>query len=504
MLELKHIHKSFGAVHVLKGVGFSLDQGELLGLVGENGAGKSTLMNILGGLFPPSSGEIRINGQRYEPTSPNDALDEGISFIHQELNLFLNLTVAENLFISNYPRKRIMGCAFLDQKRARKMALELLSQVGLSVSPKAPVEQLTAAQRQMLEIAKALSAAPRIIIFDEPTTSLTRHEAQKLFQLIQRLKQEGIAMIYISHNLDDVMHLADRIAVLRDGELISSGKQTDYTISSMVKDMVGRDMDQFFPHRDTVPLNEISLQVKNLGAGFIRDISFSVRKREILGFYGLVGAGRSEMARIIYGLDAMETGRIIWDGKEITTPNPVKWIREGVAFLTENRQEEGLMLAQNLEKNIQLAALPSFTKNLNIIDYKEVRKKGKTQADATKTKYHSLTDQLVSTLSGGNQQKVVLAKWLLIHPRLFILDEPTKGIDIGAKHEIYVLANTLVESGSSIMLISSEIEELLGLCDRILVVSEGQITREFEKEEFDRSKILEAALHKAGKEEQKL
>lgn len=500
LLEVKNIEKWFGPVKVLKGVGFQLDRGNVLGLVGENGAGKSTLMNILGGLFPATSGELWIDGKEYLPTSPNDAQANGIAFIHQELNLFPNLTVAENMFINHFPQKRIAGLSFVDKKATRQKTGELLAKVGLSVSPNKTVGELTAAQRQMVEIAKALSTSPRIIIFDEPTTSLTRHEAQTLFNLILDLKSKGLAILYISHNLNDVLHLSDQIAVLRDGELIRDEKKEALTITDLVNAMVGRDMEHYFPQRETVPLKENCLQVQNLGAGFIRDISFSVYEQEVLGFYGLVGAGRSETARMIYGLDPMETGTLLWKGKPIKNPDPVQWIREGVAFLTENRQEEGLMLEQNLMKNIQLAALPRHLSAGNIIDYKEIGKQAEHQADATKTKYNDLESQWVSTLSGGNQQKVVLAKWLMIAPQLFILDEPTKGIDIGAKHEIYLLMNRLVASGSSMLLISSEIEELLGLCDRILVMAEGRITKEFKKADFDRSAILEAALHQSGKE----
>ncbi len=501
LLELTQIHKTFGEVAVLKGVGFQVGEGNVLGLVGENGAGKSTLMNIVGGIFSASSGEMAINGRRYIPGSPNDALKEGIAFIHQELNLFPNLTVAENLFITNFPKKKILGFSFVDKMKARKKTSELLALVGLTISPNKKVEELTAAQRQMVEIAKALSTSPKIIIFDEPTTSLTRHEAQKLFNLINALKSKGMTMILISHNLDDVMLLSDQIAVLRDGEMVHHDKKTYYTIPSLVKYMVGRNMDQYFPKRKVTPLEETCLKVSGLGAGFIRNIDFSIKKQEVVGFYGLVGAGRSEMARIIYGLDPKEVGTIAWNGKKIRTPSPVNWIKKGVAFLTENRQEEGLMAQQTIAKNIQLAALPRHTMFTEIIDHKSISRKSKVQADATKIKYADFTEQLVATLSGGNQQKVVLAKWLMISPQLFILDEPTKGIDIGAKHEIYKLINQLVESGSSILLISSEIEELLGLCDRILVLSEGKITEEFKKTEFDRSAILEAALHKSRKEE---
>ncbi|WP_299535976.1 sugar ABC transporter ATP-binding protein [Ulvibacterium sp.] len=500
LLEFKDIHKSFGEVAVLKGIRLALETGSVLGLVGENGAGKSTLMNILGGIVPLSSGKMELSGKVYSPDSPNDAQTNGIAFIHQELNLFPNLSIAENLFIVNFPKKKVMGCHFLDRKTAREKTEKILSQVGLDVSPNMPVANLTAAQRQMVEIAKALSTNPKIVIFDEPTTSLTRHEAQKLFNLIRSLKNEGLAIVFISHNLDDVMQLTDHIAVLRDGELIAHDETTSYTIPTLVNLMIGRDMGDFIPRRDTVTSGETCLEVSGLKAGYIGPLDFSIEKGEVLGFYGLVGAGRSEMIRMVYGLDPMEMGTLRWNGRKMHNLNPVKWIKQGVAFLTENRQDEGLMIDQTIAKNVQLAVLPRYTKSLNRVDYKEVGKRSRAQADAVNTKYQNFTTQVVSTLSGGNQQKVVLAKWLLTKPELLILDEPTKGIDIGAKHEIYTLINALVKSGSSTVLISSEIEELLGLCDRIIVMSEGRISREFKKEEFERSAILEAALHHTEEE----
>ena len=498
LLEVKNITKSFGGNKVLKGINFSLQEGRTIGLVGENGAGKSTLMNILGGIIPASDGQLNLNGEVFSPQSPNESLDAGIAFIHQELNLFPNLSILENLFLNNFPRKKIAGISFINKKEAIGKALALLQQVGLDERPQTLVENLSPAQKQLLEIAKALANSPRIIIFDEPTTSLTRHETGKLFELIGRLKSRMIAMVYISHNLEDVIQLADDIVVLRDGNLVNSyTKENGYRLDKIVNDMVGRDMEQFFPLRKSTPRDDTLLQINQLTApGIARDISFSVKKQEVVGFYGLVGAGRSEVARLIYGLEAFETGEISWKGKTVANPSPAKWIKERVAFLTEDRREEGLLLGQNLEKNIGLAALPQLTFSpVRIINRHHLRSAAREKADATKTKYQSLTGQLVSTLSGGNQQKVVLSKWLLTDPELLIMDEPTKGIDIGAKHEIYGLINRLVESGAGIMLISSEIEELLGLCDRIMVMNQGRISAEFNKGQFNRSDILEAALH---------
>lgn len=498
LLECKNIYKSFGEVTVLKDISLSLEEGQVLGLVGENGAGKSTLMNILSGLLPPTQGTLTLDGHPFLPASPRAAQEAGIAFIHQELNLFPNLSVAENLLLQHLPQKKWLGLRFLDRKKAATQAQQLLDGVGLDVSPDTPVERLGPAQQQLVEVAKALGSQPRIIIFDEPTTSLTRHEVQNLFRLIQRLQAEGLAMIYISHNLEDVMHLADTIAVLRDGERVAHYQQrSEYQLSAIVSKMVGRSISQFFPERSPRVPQEPLLRVENLRAGQrVRDVSFVVRKGEVLGFYGLVGAGRSETIRMVYGLDDYQSGDIYWKGQPLNAPTPRRWIEQKVGFLTEDRREEGLLLAENVEKNIRLASLPRFAQGLfRTLNVSAARAAATQQAQATRIKYHSLTHQPVTTLSGGNQQKVVLSKWLMTQPKLLILDEPTKGIDIGAKHEIYLLIHRLVDEGAGVLLISSEIEELMGMCDRIQVMSQGQITAEYVRAAFDRSAILEAALH---------
>ena len=498
LLKCHDIHKSFGEVTVLKDISLALAKGQILGLVGENGAGKSTLMNILSGLIPPTQGTLTLDGQPFRPASPRAAQEAGIAFIHQELNLFPNLSVAENLLLQHLPQKKWLGLRFLNRKKAATQARQLLDQVGLDVAPDTPVERLGPAQQQLVEVAKALGSQPRIIIFDEPTTSLTRHEVQNLFRLIQRLQSEGMAMIYISHNLEDVMHLADTIAVLRDGALVEQYPQRSaYQRSAIVSKMVGRSVDQLFPERSPRVPQEPLLRVEHLRAGQrVRDVSFVVKKGEVLGFYGLVGAGRSETIRMIYGLDDYESGDIYWKDQPLSSATPRRWIEEGVGFLTEDRREEGLLLAQSIEKNVRLASLPKFVGGLfHTLNFSAARTAAAQQAQATRIKHHNLTHQPVTTLSGGNQQKVVLSKWLMTQPELLILDEPTKGIDIGAKHEIYVLIHRLVDEGAGVLLISSEIEELMGMCDRILVMSQGQITAEYARDAFDRSAILEAALH---------
>lgn len=498
LFEFKNITKQFATVEVLIGIDFQLEAGSILGLVGENGAGKSTLMNIIGGVHQPTSGEMRLSGQPFAPQNPVQSLERGIAFVHQELNLFPNLTILENLFLSNFPTRSVAGLSFIDKRKTKVLTVELLVRVGLTVSPDALVDDLTPAQRQLLEIAKALSRFPRLVIFDEPTTSLSRLEAERLFELMSQLKAQGIAMVYISHNLEDVARLSDRIVVLRDGKLISRhDRENGFTIKTIIQEMVGRPMTQLFPQRNTTLGEETLLEVVDLRTPpLVNGLSFSLNNREILGLYGLVGAGRSETARLIYGLDPIQEGTIFFNGQEINSPSPSFWVKNKLAFVTEDRREEGLLLEQNIEKNISLAALPAFAHNfLDWIDQSGVQQAAAEQAEATGVKYDSLTAQMAATLSGGNQQKVVLSKWLLTQSTVLIIDEPTKGIDVGAKHEIYGLLNRLVENDAGILLISSEIEELLGTCDRILVMNRGRITGQFDKKNFDRSAILAAALH---------
>ncbi len=498
LLTATNIHKRFGEATVLRGVDFSLEAGQILGLIGENGAGKSTLMNIVSGLLSPSQGELRLDGQPFRPPSPREAQVAGIGFIHQELNLFPNLSVAENLLLTHLPQKNWLGLPVLNRKQASVRAKQLLEQVGLDVSPNHLLEQLGPAQQQLVEVAKALGSNPRIITFDEPTTALTQHEREHLFGLMQQLRREGMAMIYISHNLEEVMELADAILVLRDGERVAHyDRSAGYELATLVNHMVGRTVEQFFPARSSLPSDKVLLEVSGLRAGErVRDVSFAVRRSEVVGFYGLVGAGRTEMARLLYGLDPAEGGQIRWQGQTVNRPTPRRWIRKRVGFLTEDRREEGLLMPRNIDENVRLVGLPTFARRmLGSVNFAALREAATQQADATRVKRHSLTQQPVSTLSGGNQQKVVLAKWLMIRPALLILDEPTKGIDVGAKHEIYTLMNQRVADGTGVLFISSELEELMGLCDRILVMSQGSITAEFARPDFDRSAMLAAALH---------
>jgi ribose transport system ATP-binding protein len=496
ILELEGISKSFFGVPVLRGITLSASEGRVLGLIGENGAGKSTLMNIIGGVLPPDSGCMRIAGRSYAPRDPLEASRRGVAFIHQELNLFTNLTIEENIFIASFPRRRFLGGSFIDRRAVRARAEALLAEVDLHARPDAPVAALRPGERQLVEIAKALSADARIIIFDEPTTSLTARETEKLFALVERLEARGISMVYISHILGDVKRLCSEIAVLRDGELAGVGPAAELDLDRMVSLMVGRRIEQLYPPRGAAPGTRPLLEVRGLSEpGIVKDVAFTLREGEVLGVFGLMGSGRTELARIIFGLDARAAGEVLLGGEPLREPGPRGSIRRGLAFLTENRREEGLLMDASVAENIALVALPSFVRSrLGLLDRKGLARAVDAASERAGIRGAALDRQTARTLSGGNQQKAVLAKWLIERPRVLILDEPTRGIDVGAKHEVYRLINDLAGAGTGILFISSEIEELLGMCDRILVLSKGELKRTFERTELDRERILRAAL----------
>ena len=492
-LRFEGISKSFFGVKVLKGVSFSVPTGHTLGLVGENGAGKSTLMNILGGNLLSDGGEMILAGAAYRPTGPQEARASGIAFVHQELNLFGNLSIAENLFLTDFPTTG----GLIRRSTINQRAGALLNEVGLKLPPDTLVERLSAGERQLVEIAKALSIEPRLIILDEPTTSLTARETEHLFALLGRLRERGIAMIYISHALQDVLRLCDDLVVLRDGEVVGQGARTDFTVEKIISLMVGREIAQLFPKREATPGDQAVLVVRGVSQpGIVRDINLDVRAGEVVGISGLMGSGRTELARILFGLDPMERGAIEIDGVPIDTLSPRERVAAGLAFLTESRRDEGLCMEASIADNLTLAAAAKRTngpagwleRGALQGDVKRIRESVTLTATAR-------NEQPVKTLSGGNQQKVVLAKWLLNEPRVFILDEPTRGIDVGAKFEVYSLINQLAERGAGVLMISSEIEELIGMCDRILVMSRGAIRDEIRRPEFDRERILKAALH---------
>ncbi len=499
MIEFVNIEKGFFGVKVLKGVSFAVKPGETVGLVGENGAGKSTLMNILGGNLQPDAGEMRLNGQPYTPRSPRDAEHARIAFIHQELNLFGNLSIAENLFIGGFPRSATW-LPFIDRRKIRERTSELLRELQLPYGPDTLVERLSAGERQLVEIAKALAIDAKLIIFDEPTTSLTARETERLFAIMAKLRERGISMIYISHSLSDVLNLCDEIVVLRDGAVVGNAPASELPMERMIALMVGREITQLFPRRDTKPEEGIALDVRGVSQPSVaRNITFQLRRGEVLGVAGLMGSGRSELARILFGLDPCAAGEIRLNGQLLNGLSPRERIQRGLAFLTEDRRMEGLCMEAAIADNAALVALPRFARGLfGFVSEKKSRAAVRNIREAVKLTPSARDAQPVKTLSGGNQQKVVLAKWLLNEPKVFIIDEPTRGIDVGAKHEVYRLINELAARGTGVLVISSEVEELIGICDRILVMRRGEIRDTVGASEFDRERILRAALHEGA------
>jgi ribose transport system ATP-binding protein len=496
ILRFSKISKSFFGVKVLREVGFEVPAGSTVGIVGENGAGKSTLMNILGGHLQPDDGAMDFEDRRYQPASPGDAIRAGIGFVHQELNLFPNLSIAENLFLGGFPR-RARWWPFVDRRRMHARARELLREVDLPHAPDVLVERLSAGERQLVEIAKALGGDARLIILDEPTTSLTAFESARLFDIMARLRQRGIALLYISHSLGDVRRLCDKIVVLRDGAVVGQGLAHALGVDQMIALMVGREITGLFPPRQAGPGDRVVLEASGLSqSGMVRNVSFQLRSGEILGVSGLMGAGRSELARILFGLDPCAAGTVWLEGRSLSGLSPRERIARGLAFLTEDRRGDGLSVEASIADNLTSVVLPGLVCGpAGWLDLDRAMDKVRRIREAVRLTPTAADEQAVRTLSGGNQQKVVLGKWLLNEPKVFIVDEPTRGIDVGAKHEIYRLMGELAARGTGVLMISSEVEELIGVCDRILVMRRGEIRDCLEREAFDRERILRAALH---------
>ncbi|MGE5614250.1 MAG: sugar ABC transporter ATP-binding protein [Bacillota bacterium] len=489
-LEMLHINKTFPGVHALKDVNFSLRVGEIHGLIGENGAGKSTLMKVLGGVEIPDSGEIYIDNEQVRFTNPKDAQDKEISFIHQELSLFLDLDIATNLYIQNLPVKHNI----IQERTLRKKAEEVLEQVGLGKhNPKELVKNLTMGERQLVEIARCLIMNTKILVLDEPTSSLTKKEVNVLFSLMRRLKSQGISIIFISHRMDEVFDICDRLTVMRDGRIIATKDIKDCTTPEVVRLIIGRELNEMYDREYQKPGKEL-LRVVNLNRGEkFRNVSFTVHEGEIVGLYGLLGSGRSEVVRSIFGVEKFDSGEIYMEGKKLEIHMPLDAIESGIGLVTENRREEGLMLQQSVQFNLVSANLPAYAKSLGFIDRKKEVSACKDNIQTLNIKTPSMR-KIVQYLSGGNQQKVVIAKWLNRSPKVLILDEPTRGIDVGAKHEIYNILSDLVKANKGVLIISSELNEILGLSDRIIVLRKGAIVAEFKAGEFSKDKLLEASM----------
>ncbi|MDD7044952.1 MAG: sugar ABC transporter ATP-binding protein [Peptoniphilaceae bacterium] len=485
--ELKGIYKSFGNNDVLRGVDFDIREGEIHALVGENGAGKSTLMNIFTGLISKDSGEIYIDGRKTDIDSTEAASDLGIRFIHQELVDYPELTVVENLFMN----KELKRGFFLDHKKMEEEAIEIFRELDLNIDPNDLVKDLSIGQRQMLEIAKANMGKINILILDEPTTALTNVEIDKLFKLIKKLKDKKVSMIYISHRMEEIFALTDRISVMRDGKSVGVFNTDEINESELVKHMVGRSIGDFYPTIKSNP-GEIRLEIKNFTReGYFEDINLNVRANEVIGIGGLMGAGRSEIFRSVFGIDDKDSGEIFLDGEKIDIKSPSDAMKNNIAFLTENRKEEGLILNETIRENISLTNIDKIKKGI-LLDLDKEKSIAENYKSGLKIKCEGVEDK-IEDLSGGNQQKVVLAKWLGINPKILILDEPTKGVDVGAKREIYDLINKLVENGLSVILISSDLPELLSLSDRIYVIYEGRLQGEIGKDEKSQERVMTLA-----------
>lgn len=489
ILEMNGISKTFPGVKALDNVQLKVRPGEVHALMGENGAGKSTLMKILMGIYTKDEGgEIRFAGQPYQVHNPKEAMDTGVAMIHQELNPILDMTVYENIFVGREIRKH----GIVDKKAEIEEAKKLIQESGLHVSPTETLRHLTVAQCQLIEIIKAISVNAKVIVMDEPTAAITDREVELLFDHIRKLKEQGVAIIYISHRMDEIFAICDSITVYRDGQYIGTGSTKELNESKLIKMMVGREITDVFPKAEA-QIGETIFEANHIvrADGKVKDVSIAVKKGEILGIGGLVGAGRSELVEGIFGMHRLSGGDIIVKGKKIQVKSPQDIIKNGVALITEDRKVTGLNLSGSVNDNISMVAIRKALVN-GLYSKAKAREVSQEYIDKLKIKTPS-GDQIVNNLSGGNQQKVVIGKWLLNDPDIIIMDEPTRGIDVGAKRDIYLLIGELVQQGKAVILISSEIPELMGVCDRIAVMAEGHLAGELTRDEFSQEKIMTLA-----------
>ncbi len=489
ILTMKGIDKSFPGVHALDHVDLEIRKGEVHALMGENGAGKSTLMKVLTGIYSKDEGTITYEGKEVEFTNPREAQDAGIVIVHQELNMLGHLTVAQNIFIG----REIMNSKLIDDKKMNEEAKKLFDQLGIDIDPTETMSRLTVGKQQMCEIAKAISHDAKVIIFDEPSAALTEAEIEELFKIIRDLRDKQLGIVYISHRMDEIKVITDRVTVMRDGGYVGTLITKDCTKDDIINMMVGRVIYEDPKTKSNVaPDAPVVLKVEHLNAGrMVRDVSFELRKGEILGFSGLMGAGRTETARALFGADPKESGDIYINGQKVDIKNPQDAVKHGIGYLSEDRKRYGIIVQKTVAENSTMASLENFVSGL-FINKKKENQAAQEYVDALKTKTPSV-DQLVVNLSGGNQQKVVIAKWLVRNCDILIFDEPTRGIDVGAKSEIYQLMNQLVEQGKSIIMISSEMTEILRMSDRIVIMCEGRKTGELDISEASQEQIMKAA-----------
>lgn len=485
VLEMRQIDKKFTGVYALQGVNLKLQKGEVHALLGENGAGKSTLIKVLGGIHKADNGQILLEGKEVTIQSVKEAQELGINIVHQEIVLVPHISVAENIFLGREP---VTKTGLKDKKKMIREARELVMQLGLDIDVTKDVYFLTIAQQQLVEIIKAVSFNSKIIVMDEPTSSLAEREVAYLFEVIRKLRGQGVGIIYISHKLNELFAITDKITVLRDGQYVDTKVTTETTMDELIKMMVGRDLTEYYS-RGEHSIGDVAFEVKGLNRkGIFEDVSFKLNKGEIIGFAGLVGAGRSEIMQAIFGVTPFDSGQIYLDGQNIKFKNVGDAIKKGIALIPENRKKEGLVLKNTVAFNITLTVQEQYKKFIHV---------NRKKHDALVNKYIKAfsiktpsQDQLVNNLSGGNQQKIVLAKWLATNPKVLILDEPTRGVDVGAKSEIYTIIDKLAQEGMAVILISSELSELINMCDRIYIVAQGQITGELTHEDFNLEKIM--------------
>ncbi|MBQ4177505.1 MAG: sugar ABC transporter ATP-binding protein [Lachnospiraceae bacterium] len=485
VLELEHIRKEYPGVVALKDVTLQLRKGEVLGLIGENGAGKSTLIKCCSGAVIPTSGKIKVNGKEFDRMTPQLAAENGIAIIYQEFNNVGELSAAENLFLGRPIRNGIM----IDRKAMEEEAAKAFDQLQIKINPRELVKNLSVGYQQMIEIAKAIQQNAKVLIMDEPSAPLTSNEVENMFKVVELLREQGVSIIYISHRLEEIFRLSDRIEVIRDGEYVTTLITPQATVDELIRLMVGREMTQKYPARKPcIDESRVVLELRNVTGNGDHDISLKLHAGEVLGLGGLVGAGRTELAEVIFGSKPKESGQILLNGQEINPKAPREAIDLGIALVPEDRKRHGALLTNSIRNNINMPIYERISKAsvINSGTEKSTAEKYRTEIQIKCPNIN----QLVKNLSGGNQQKVILGKWLAADSQLIIFDEPTRGIDVGAKYEIYKLINDLVESGRSVLMISSEMEELIGMSDRIIVLAEGQMTGELAKEEFNADTIM--------------
>ncbi len=500
LVEMKGVVKKFPGVTALKDISFDIQAGEVHVLLGENGAGKSTLMKILSGVYQPTEGKIIIGGKEFSKLTPKDSYDNGISVIYQELSVINELSIQENLFVGKLPMKKIGLASVVDYGEMNRKAKELLAKIGLNRDPKTLVEDISVSEKQQVEIAKALASDSKVIVMDEPTASLTNKEVEHLFDVVRALKKEGKGIVFISHKLAEIKEIGDRVSVLKDGAYVGTKQVSDVSVDDLVTMMVGRTVQNTYQHEDA-PDNydgeEVIFEVKNLSRkdGKVKDVSFKLHKGEIVGFSGLVGSGRSEMMNSIFGAEPKSSGEVFIGGKKVNIKNPYSAIKNGLAMVTENRRETGFFHNFDIKQNISI--LPFIKASSlggagGLISSKFEKECAEAQKKSLNIKCYSV-DQGITELSGGNQQKVILGKWVAADSQIIIFDEPTKGIDIGSKSEIYTLMRRLADEGKGVLVVSSELPELLAVCDTIHVFREGQIVKTFPHREATEENIIKAS-----------